>query len=95
MHRSHSEKETEPYMHTYENTKFLKPYLDSHGDQIRQGIEEAATGDDPVQVAADVLSAVLSQDSEVQQNMVEAFWESIDWRLLADMYLGIDAGSSI
>ena len=82
-------------MHTYENTKFLKPYLESHGDQIRRGIDETAAGDDQVQVVADVVSAVLSQDSEIQEAMVEAFWESIDWRLLADMYLGIDTGSSI
>lgn len=82
-------------MHPYENTKFLKPYLESHHDQIRRGVEEAPPGDDHVQVVADVLSAVFSQDSEIQQAVVEAFWESIDWRLLADMHLGKDMGSSI
>ena len=82
-------------MHTYENTKFLKPYLESHQDQIRRGVEEAAPGDDQVQVVADVLSAVFSQDSEIQKAVVEAFWKSIDWRLLADMHLGKDMGSSI
>jgi hypothetical protein len=82
-------------MHQYENTKFLKPYLESHRDQIRRGVEEAAAGDDQVQIVADVLSDVLSQDSEIQEAMVEAFWKSIDWRLLADMHLGMDMGSSI
>jgi hypothetical protein len=82
-------------MHQYENTKFLKPYLDSHEDQIRRGVEEAAAGDDQVQIVADVLSDVLSQDSEIQAAMVEAFWKSIDWRLLAEMHLGMDMGSSI
>ncbi len=82
-------------MHQYENTKFLKPYLESHRDQIRRGVEEAAAGDDQVQIVADVLSDVLSQDSEIQQAMVEAFWKSIDWRLLAEMHLGMDMGSSI
>ncbi len=84
-------------MHAYENTKFLKPYLESHLDQIRRGVEEAAPapGDDQVQVVANVLSAVFSQDSEIQEAMVQAFWKSIDWRLLADMHLGKDLGSSI
>ena len=82
-------------MHQYENTKFLKPYLESHRDQIRRGVEEAAAGDDQVQIVADVLSDVLSQDSEIQEAMVEAFWKSIDWRLLADMHLGMDMGSSV
>jgi hypothetical protein len=82
-------------MHAYENTKFLKPYLESHLDQIQRGVEEAPPGDDEVQVVADVLSAVFSQDSEIQEAMVETFWKSIDWRLLADMHLGKDIGSSI
>ena len=82
-------------MHAYENTRVLKPYLESHLDQIRQGVEEAAPGDDEVQVVADVLFAVFSQDSEIQEAMVEEFWKSIDWRLLADMHLGKDLGSSI
>ncbi len=82
-------------MHAYENTKFLAPYLESHLDQIQRGVEEAPPGDDEVQVVADVLSAVFSQDSEIQEAMVQAFWKSIDWRLLADMHLGKDLGSSI
>lgn len=82
-------------MHQYENTKFLRPYLESHRDQIRRAVKEATAGDDQVQVVADVLSAVLSQDSEINKTMVEAFWKSIDWRLLADMHLGMDMGSSI
>ena len=31
----------------------------------------------------------------VREGMVEAFWHSVDWRLLADMYLGLDQGDSI
>ena len=57
-------------MHQYENTKFLKPYLDSHEGQISRGVEEAASGDDEVQIVADVLSDVLSQDAEIQAAMV-------------------------
>ncbi len=77
-------------MHTYENTKYLKPYLESHASQIRQGLDDAAEGDDQVEVVAGVLSAVLSQDSEIQDAAVKDFWKSIDWRLLADMYLDTD-----
>jgi hypothetical protein len=77
-------------MSSYENTKFLMPFLESHADQIRQGLNETAEGDDQVQVIAGVLSAVLSQDSDIQEATIEAFWKSIDWRLLADMYLGKD-----
>jgi hypothetical protein len=80
----------EPPMSIYENTKFLMPFLESHADQIRQGLNETAEGDDQVQVVAGVLSAVLSQDSDIQEATIEAFWKSIDWRLLADMYLGKD-----
>ena len=43
-----------------------------------------------MQVVASVLSAVLSQDSEIQEATIEAFWNSTDWRLLADMYLDTD-----
>jgi hypothetical protein len=82
-------------MHTYENTKYLTPYLESHADQIRRGIEEDAGGDDRVQVVADVLSAVLSQDSEIQDAASKDFWKSIDWRLLADMFLGKDNDSFV
>jgi hypothetical protein len=82
-------------MDKYENTKFLRPYLESHADQIRRGLDDSPEGDDQVAVVAGVLSAVLSRDSEIQDATVEAFWKSIDWRLLADMYLGLDNNPTV
>jgi len=82
-------------MHQYENTKFLAPYLGTHRDEINRRVAKSGSDADDVQATADVLREFVADDPEIHAAMVEAFWASVDWRLLADMYLGLDAGSSI
>ncbi len=80
-------------MHQYENTKFLQRYLEPRQDEIRRRIAESGSEGDEVQRTADVLRDLIADDPEVRDEMVKAFWHSVDWRLLADMYLGLDQGS--
>ncbi len=82
-------------MHQYENTKFLQQYLEPRQDEIKRRIAESGSEGNEVQRTADVLRDLITNDPEVRDEMVEAFWHSVDWRLLADMYLGLDRGSSI
>jgi hypothetical protein len=82
-------------MHQYENTKFLQPYLEPRQDEIERRVAESGREGDEVQRTADVLRDLIISDPDVRDAMVEAFWQSVDWRLLADMYLGLDKGSSI
>lgn len=82
-------------MHQYENTRFLAPYLEPHGDEIKRRLAESGGGEGDVKATADVLHELVTNDSEINAAMVEAFWASVDWRLLADMYLGLDQGTSI
>ncbi len=82
-------------MHQYENTKFLQPYLEPRHDDIERRLAESDADGEAVQRTADVLRDLIANDPAVRDEMVEAFWASVDWRLLADMYLGLDSGSSI
>ncbi len=82
-------------MHQYENTKFLQRFLEPRQDEIQRRIAESGSEGDDVQRTADVLRDLIAIDPEVREEMVEAFWHSVDWRLLADMYLGLDQGDSI
>ncbi len=82
-------------MHQYENTKFLHRYLEPRQDEIQRRIAESDSEGDDVQRTADVLRDLIANDPEVREEMVEAFWHSVDWRLLADMYLGLGQGESI
>ncbi len=82
-------------MHQYENTKFLQQFLEPRQDDIKRRVAESDAEGDDVQRTADVLRDLIANDPEVREEMVEAFWHSVDWRLLADMYLGLDQGSSI
>ena len=82
-------------MHQYENTKFLQQFLESRQDEIKRRVADSDSEGDDVQRTADVLRDLIASDPEVREEMVEAFWHSVDWRLLADMYLGLDQGDSI
>lgn len=82
-------------MHQYENTKFLEPYLGPREDEIKRRVAAYAGDGDEVQRYADVFRDLITSDPHVRDEMVDAFWQSVDWRLLADMYLGLDGGSSI
>ncbi len=73
----------------YEATKLLEPHLES----IRSEVDDLVGGSDEsdqVQALADALSQVLGTGHEIETEIVGKFWAAVDWRLLADMYLGIE-----
>ncbi len=78
----------------YEATKLLEPHLEA----IRADVDGrmATSGDDDrVQHTADALSEILGHGHEVEIEIVDKFWSAVDWRLLADMYLGVEGERSI
>jgi hypothetical protein len=82
------------FTNAYQATNFLEGHLDAVRSQVTERLDQRDR-DDRIGVAAEALEGLLGNNQSIEDGVVEEFWESVDWRLLAEMFFDVDEEQSI